>query len=447
MHPLDAVRAFLTKEHLYHVHITVALSGGADSVCLLNCLMHWRKAFDLEISAVHIQHQLRGAESQRDEEFCRLLCEKNGIPLNVIPVDVMGYAKEKHLSVETSARECRYQAFAEHAEGYVATAHTASDNIETILFRLARGTGLKGLCGIPERRDNYLRPLLKANRTEIEAYLHEKQLDFLTDSTNLKDDFSRNFIRHHVMPLLNQIQPGGAERSVMHMTEILQQEEDFLSQTARKAYDDALQPDGSLIGLEKLHPALQRRCICLMLEKHQIPVSYHTVISVQRLLNGGGQCEIVRGEVTAQFSRQQLYLRRKMPTPAEVPLRMGDNQFFPGRILEAEVISQKNFEKSEIIYKLSANSALNYDIIKGTPVLHARKPGLYLKSPGRAHRVSIKKWIQTVPIAQRQTIHYLSDDAGLLWAEGLGVAERAAVSENTENILILHVHAVNTECT
>ena len=447
MRPTDAVRAFLMREQIHDVSVTAALSGGADSVCLLDCLIKWQKPFRLQISAVHVQHNLRGAESQRDEDFCRTLCEAWKIPLHVISVDVKAYAEQHHLSIETAARECRYQAFETVTRGFVATAHTASDNLETVLFRLARGTGLKGLCGIPPKRDSYLRPLLETSRAEIESYLHEKNLSYLTDSTNLTDEYQRNFIRHQIVPRLAEIQSGGAEKSVTVMTEILRQEENFLEQTAQTAYQSAKQLDGSFRNLHTLHPALRRRCIVLLLEEQQIPVTYHTVTEIQKLLEHGGTAEIVRGTVTAHVSQNALYLQKSRQAFPECPLRIGKNQIFPGYLLEAVLIDRKNSEKSERIYKLSANSALDYDIIKKNLILHDRKPGLHLKPAGRAHTVSVKKWLQTLPLSRRQTVHYLSDDEGLLWVQGLGVCERAAVTEQTKTVLILHVHEINTEST
>ena len=164
MKPLEAVKTFLIREKIHDCSIACALSGGADSICLLICLLEWKQKFHLEVSAIHIQHNLRGEESFRDENFCAEFCQKQNIPLKIISVDVKAYQQEQHLSLETAARECRYQAFETCKADFIATAHTASDNLETMLFRLARGTGLKGLCGIPPKRGNYLRPLLASSR-------------------------------------------------------------------------------------------------------------------------------------------------------------------------------------------------------------------------------------------------------------------------------------------
>ena len=434
MHPLKAVRQFLLDQNLCHQKITCALSGGADSVCLLLCLLDLAQKLDLQISAVHIQHHLRGAESLRDEQFCRALCADLHIPLHIFPVNVHAYQQAHTCSEETAARECRYEAFAK-IPGWIATAHTASDNLETILFRIARGTGLKGLCGIPPIRGKYIRPLLHVTRAEIESFLHQKQMDFVTDSTNLTDAYQRNFIRHQIIPLIKHIQPD-PESSIIRMTELLTQEQDFLDQTAKAAYAEHVQPDGSLKDLHLLHPAIQRRCIGMLLLSYQIPADYAHVESVRKILDSGGKMELIRGQLTAHVSHHVLYLQQIFSVP-ELPLMPGDVSLYPGMILHAEFCSDGTDLKN----------MLDYDKIHGKLVLHGRKPGLYFRPVGAAHTISIKKWLQQEPLSQRNHKHFLSDDDGLLWVQGLGTAARAAVSPQSEHILFLHVHASNTECT
>lgn len=444
--PYETVYQFLTQEKINNLSITVAFSGGADSICLLLCLLHWQEKFHLHISALHVQHNLRGSESLRDENFCREFCKNYKIHLQVISVDVYAYQKKNKCSLETAARDCRYQAFANYGKGLVATAHTASDNLETLIFRLARGTGLKGLCGIPPRRENYIRPLLHVSRKEIELFLQEQNINFITDSSNLQDDYSRNFIRHHIIPLFERLTKN-AEKSACMMTDILKQEEDFLENSAKLAYLNAKQFDNSLKNLQDLHPALQRRCIAFYLQENQIPASYQNIILIQKLLSHGGQAEIIRNKITARVSQNILYLQKINTNLPEQELKIGENQIFAGYIIHAELISKKNSEKFERIYRKFANSALDYDIIKKNVILHGRTAGLYLKLSNRTHRISIKKWLQTLPVSKRSVVHYLSDENGLLWVQDLGVAEHAMVTEKTSNMLVLYVHESDTECT
>ena len=446
MRPLDAVREFLRRENISG-SVCCALSGGADSVCLLVCLLALRKETGITVSAVHIQHGLRGEESSRDEVFCRKLCAGWDVPLTVIPVDVQGYAAEHSLSVETAARECRYAAFETLSCDYIATAHTASDQLETVLFRLARGTGLHGLCGIPARRDRYIRPLLNVTRAEIEAALAENRIHYVTDSTNLSDDYSRNRIRHHIVPELLRLNPG-AEQNAVRMTDSLREDDALLDQLADTAYQNALQDDGSLAGLETLHPALQRRCLARFLEAHGLPHGYEAVTAAQGLLARGGKLDLDRSGILLRYSRGVLFLSKPVSECPEIPLRIGENQLFPGLILSAEVILREKSDNIASVHKKFTDFALDYDIIKGYVKLHGRMPGLHLRPVGRGHSVSIKKWLNAdVPPVKRQCIHFLSDDNGLIWAEGLGADARAAVTDATQRILVLHIHKVDTGCT
>ena len=176
----EQVQAFLQEQQMVQAGDTVccALSGGADSVCLLRCLLELAEPLHLTITAVHVNHQLRGAESERDAAFCEALCTRWNVPLHMVRCDVNAYAEQHHASIETAARACRYAAFSAIPANHIATAHTASDNLETMLHRLIRGSGLRGLAGIPAVRERYMRPLLTVTRAEVEAYLQTLGQDY-----------------------------------------------------------------------------------------------------------------------------------------------------------------------------------------------------------------------------------------------------------------------------
>jgi len=198
--------------------VLCALSGGADSVCLLAVLYALRTRLDVSLCAAHYNHKLRGAESDRDEEFVRALVKDRfpGVELLVDRGDVARRAKENATGLEETAREMRY-AFLRNAArslnaDLIATAHTADDNAETVLLHLARGSGLQGLTGIPPRRGNIIRPLLTATRREVEEFLAQKELPHMEDSSNSDETFSRNRVRRQVVPVLESLYPGFARR-------------------------------------------------------------------------------------------------------------------------------------------------------------------------------------------------------------------------------------------
>lgn len=193
--------------------VTAAVSGGADSTAMLHLLLSLREPLGIQVRAAHFHHHLRGPEADRDEAFCRGLCDGWGVELTCGGADVAAYAKARHLGLESAARALRYQFF-ESLGGPVATAHTADDNLETLLLHLTRGAALRGLGGIPPARGNIVRPVLCLTRAEIEAYLAENGLDFVSDSTNDLDFCPRNRVRRHVVPALQAENPAAAEAAL-----------------------------------------------------------------------------------------------------------------------------------------------------------------------------------------------------------------------------------------
>lgn len=221
--------------------VLVALSGGADSVSLLLVL----QALGYEVRAFHLNHCLRGAESDRDEAFCRALCAERGVPLHVGRCDIAALSQGK--AVEETARRERYRLLERAAEGdKVATAHTADDNLETVLFHLVRGSGAKGVSGIPPVRGAVIRPLLFAERREIEAFLRENGQDYVTDSSNLSDDYTRNRLRHSVLPVLRGINEQAAQ-AALRLGEQLRQDEACLGGQAERCLQIALRADGAYL--------------------------------------------------------------------------------------------------------------------------------------------------------------------------------------------------------
>ena len=207
-------------------HIICAVSGGADSMALLWSMYLLKEKLGIELSAAHFNHHLRGDESDRDEAFVKNFCDGFGIPLYIGSGEIVPGKK----GLEAAARDARY-AFLRTLPGKVATAHTADDNAETVLMHLVRGTGLKGLGAISPINGSVIRPMLGITRSEVEAFLEEYHVEYITDSSNDTDDFLRNRLRHHVMPLLHAENPRLAE-NLSAMALRLRQDEEALSRLA-----------------------------------------------------------------------------------------------------------------------------------------------------------------------------------------------------------------------
>ena len=222
---LNKVKRFIASEHLLRVDALylVALSGGADSVALLLCL----KELGYRVEAVHCNFHLRGEESQRDEQFCEELCQRENILFHKVHFDTQAYADLHKVSIEMAARELRYRYFFQLKEALsadgVCVGHHKEDSVETILINLVRGTGLSGLMGIHSRNNDVIRPLLCVTRQEIEDYLQKYAVSFVIDSTNLVDDVVRNKIRLNVLPRLSEINPSVTDAiltTANHLSEV-----------------------------------------------------------------------------------------------------------------------------------------------------------------------------------------------------------------------------------
>ena len=230
---IHRIEDFISRNHLLEKDgkYLVALSGGADSVTLLWVLHE----LGYQIEACHCNFQLRGAESDRDEQFCVQLCEQLAIPLHRIHFDTRLYAEVHKESIELAARNLRYRYFAQlkedvEADG-ICVAHHQDDTVETVLINLIRGAGIQGLTGISAKNGDILRPLLCVDRKEILAYLEEKGQDYVTDSTNLVDDVVRNKIRLNIIPMLKEINPA-ASKNIAQAAHHLEEANKMLSSIA-----------------------------------------------------------------------------------------------------------------------------------------------------------------------------------------------------------------------
>lgn len=265
---MDRVRRFASVHELfvYGGKYIVALSGGADSVSLLFVLKHLEHELGISVEAAHCNFHLRGAESVRDEEFCKQLCERLSVPLHLIHFDTQAYADLHRVSIEMAARDLRYGYFENLRRDIkaqdICVAHHRDDSVETVLLNLVRGTGLRGLRGIQPRNGNIIRPLLSLSREDIVQYLDVLGESYVTDSTNLHNDVKRNKIRLDVMPLLRELNPS-VSQSIF--------ESSLRVGEALKVFDEAMKR--SIADVTATSPS------------HHLTISppHHLVISVERL--------------------------------------------------------------------------------------------------------------------------------------------------------------------
>lgn len=415
--------------------IVTALSGGTDSVCLTLALKELSSEYGFKLKAVHVNHLLRGAESDRDEQFCRELCEKEAISLTVFRADAAAFAKEQKMSLESGARKLRYGFFDEVCKDKtrIATAHTLSDSAETVIFNLCRGTGLKGLCGIPPVRDNMIRPLIYCKREEILSFLSEKGQEFVTDSTNLSDDYSRNKIRHNVIPVLEELNSGFFE-SIKRLTESLSEDERFLSELAKEHYDD---------DLRSVDASVRRRVIKQKLRENGIEPSGEKILSVEDCALKGNGKTVLSGELYAVAKngriRTEIIPRERMIFP-ETSVIIGENPFLCDKTV---IISVNNGEKNAdtaFVNDLLTKYVLDCDKIQGELILRNRRDGDSFIRAGRSFTSSLKKLMnESIPVGERDKLAVLADEKGIIWVEGFGIAERVKPDAFTKRYMKINV--------
>jgi len=308
--------------------VLAAVSGGMDSMCLVHLLHSWGAEQGIAVTAAHFNHQLRGAESNRDEAFVRSWCEERGIPVICGRGDVRALAAERGLSIEVAAREARYAFLREAAGGEktILTAHHADDNAETMLLNLLRGTGLRGLTGIPAQRQGIVRPFLEIPRTELAAYAAEQKLVWVEDSTNAQEDAARNVLRHRVLPVLRELNP----RAVENMTRtamLLAEDEAALTRGAQELLSRCY-PMGQGIGISvvdclRSESAVRGRCMMELLARvggHRKDLSAVHVEAVCGLLQGppGREVRLPYGVIARQDGRNLVMFRSEQPRSAVV---------------------------------------------------------------------------------------------------------------------------------
>lgn len=437
---LDKILSFAEKYNMFPQRATVVcgLSGGADSVSLVLALSELSKRLNITVEALHVNHCLRGDESDRDEEFCRRFCAQLGIPFTAVSCDVRSYAEQNSLSDEEAARKLRYDIFTRHsAEKLIATAHNANDNLETVILNLARGTALKGLSGIPPVRGNIVRPLLTVSRNEIEKYLCVKNTGYVTDSTNLSDNYTRNKIRHSIIPVLNEINCSVVETSVTAI-DAVRAENSFIEAETDKVWRICSDGD-ALEGLSRYPEVIRRRCIARLLSSHSLPYSYGRLSDADHIALKGGKIN-VSGNFYLVSDGKKMILENIPPKiyVGEIysELKPGKNKIFDSKSLYAEIISDNNFCINEIVNTKLAIYYLDYDKIKGRVIVRNRRFGDKIRLCGRSFTSSVKKLInENIPPYSRNELYFIEDDDGTVFAEKIGIADRAAPDGNTVNYL------------
>ena len=419
--------------------VLVALSGGADSMALLHVLLSLREEYRLHIAAAHYHHGIRGEEADRDEGFVRGACETLGVPLTVGRGDVPQQAKERGLGLEECAREMRYAFLEQAAQGaFIATAHSLSDCEETFLFNLSRGASLHGLTAIPPVRGRIIRPLIDCSRDEIEEYCRENGIDYITDSTNASDAYTRNRLRHRVVPELKACNPA-FDAAFSRLLDGLREDDGLLSELAQSVLDRAQTETGYRVeALLGVHPSLQKRAVAAAVTAltGTKPEQFH-ILKVCGLLHTGGDVQ-VNGGASLRVRGGLLYRKPEQAESWSRPALGGENRLPVGTVL-VELYQEVSQIKIEKFNQDLLDNCIDYDTINGKLVFSSLREGDTLRLAGRGVTKPLRRLLaeQGVEAEKRANVILLRDDDGVLWADGVGVSERCAVTPDTKRLIIL----------
>lgn len=361
MHPLHqkAIR-FVKANKLISggENVLVALSGGADSVFLLDFLYSFKSLFKISIGAFHLNHSLRGAEAARDSSFCGLLCEKYQVPFYYKKRNVASYAKKHGYSIEEAARAIRYEELGLIAGkdrfDLIATGHIIGDNAETIFLNLIKGAGLNGLSGIPAKRGNIIRPILGLSKEEITEYLIGKGIEFKTDSTNEVADFDRNFLRINILPQIRARLNSSLDQTLLKTARTLSFYRNFIEENFVTPYAEELLASGNpfvelpLNSFREVNEVLQARILQeICVRKFDILISSERITEVLSLIDKQpGRCIQLEGSVTVLRERKglKIFLQKEQDfTPLNV---------IPGKWAEAGEIKLliEQIKKGDVVY-------------------------------------------------------------------------------------------------
>ncbi len=430
--------------------ILIALSGGPDSVFLFYFLNKYKRRFRISLGAVHINHKLRGADSDNDQKFCKELCERFSVPFYTINKDVKSYARKKKLSLEEAGREIRYTEFSKTAKGNnftkIATAHNCSDNAETVFLNLIKGTGVKGLAGIPYQRGNIIRPLLILTKSEILKYLEDNGISFRTDASNLQSDFDRNFIRNELFPLIKNKLNAAFEEKVFNASSLIRS----FSNQFEKIIDNAAGEISefrngrlkiSIAALKKFDGEIAGYIFKVSIEKKfGISLNFKNLKDILSLIQAQTGTQIILSKgITALRERNEIVVLKKKSerefANAAVEIRSGQTVK-----LNSKKFSIVNSVKLPLKFSSDRNREyISADNIEENFLIRKWKPGDRFHPIGLKGTKKLSDFLneQKISSVDKKNQLVLTNGGKIVWVIGLRLDERFKITDKTNRIFEL----------
>ncbi len=457
---LQKIESYIREFHMIEAgdHVVAGVSGGADSICMLLVLLKLREKFGHTVSVAHVEHGIRGAESLMDASFVRRFCEKQNIACNIYHCQVPEYAREHGIGEEEAGRRLRYSFFEEEKKEYsgrnvkIAVAHHLGDQAETMLFHMARGTGILGFAGMSPVRGDIIRPLLSTSRDEIEKFLEAQGQEYCRDKTNEADIYSRNRIRHTIMPALEKINSRAAEH-MYGLAADLREISQYLEKQAETAMERCCVYQGERVMIKKeifeqTEPALQTEILHRLLSglsESGRDITREHIRQVQALFarqNGrrvqlpyriwaarvyeGVELGRDAKQKNVEFCKKEIIIGNSVYNSEQI-----GNGLFGFRVLE----KKPNF--MTLISKKKYTKCFDYDKIKNGLCIRNRQAGDFLVFGHSGSRQKLKKYLinEKIPLEQRGQLLLLADGAHIMWIVGYRTSSYYNVDEHTRRIL------------
>ncbi|MEI7903898.1 MAG: tRNA lysidine(34) synthetase TilS [Candidatus Firestonebacteria bacterium] len=449
---LEKVRAVIKKHAMlsYGDTVIAGVSGGIDSTALLLLLSSLKREYGLKLFAVHINYRLRGAESDGDQVFIEKLCRKLKVPLKVVRADFN--RERKPGSVQEAARNFRYMIYSsvakEHKAARVAVAHNKDDQVETMLMRFLRGSGTEGLAGIPPVRKLFpgvavIRPLLESTRKEIEKYLKDLRIKPRTDSSNLKEVYLRNKLRLKLIPDIEKNYSPGFKEAASRLLNILNEENNYISSGARKAFAALSEASESAVvfekkGLLKVHPAILMRIFRLAVEflKGDLAgIEYKHLETCEGMLKAGRGKMDLPGGLVAEINSGKMYFRVRLGARLETAVIA-----LPGKTAAGTYNFTARILKAPLKYRGGNEACLDLDTLELPLLARTRKPADRFRPLGMKGNKKLQDLFvdAKIPEFERDSVPIITDNSGrIAWVVGLRIDDRFKITPGTKKVLHL----------
>ena len=459
------VKDFLIKQNLVKPgeKLAAAVSGGPDSVAMLFCLNNLKKDIGFELFVFHINHMLRGKESDRDELFVKNLTESLGLPFYFAKADVAEYQKKHKCSVQVAAREMRYFHLNQLADHYfiskIATGHTAGDQAETVLMRVLKGSGLKGISGISPIRDNkYIRPMLEVTREEIEQFLKQNKVKFVMDSTNLKNNYLRNQVRNKLIPFLKEEFNPSIIDALCRSSQIFRTDDNFVSEVAHNELNKLLLKNHDTILIlnsthfQTLHEALKRRIILEAIYQFSgsgRQVSQNIIESILHVIGSkvSGKSLSVFNNLIFKYQYNQIIFEIQKKNIGGNLIKQ-KKLLIPGKTIIEEIgkeVVSTIITKKEVPKNLKKTASFTAFIdcnVSGKELfVRSRQKGDKFCPLGIKGHKKIKDYFidKKVPREERDFIPLIMNKESIFWIIGYQISELARLKEDTKDVLKLEI--------